>query len=267
MPRSSEDRTRGIRRCTFGGLITAVVLRAVNYRAFSKGRCGPSSNLLIVPSLKVPAIFPGREQQRRRGRIARQIECPGNTLAEFAGDIFGYAGQMVHAVGPRQPGPIGTALGQSRWVDVNGDAESKWCPAEGEAVVGMLAALASAGVQDPDVFIITPFKVIEQEMRRRLDRETGLLRSLGVKADEWPRDRVGTIHTFQGREADTVILLLGAPKASQHRARQWAASPPNIINVAVSRAKQNLYVVGSATAWSAAGTSLQVLQRALAQSV
>ena len=39
-----------------------------------------------------------------------------------------------------------------------------------------------------------------------------------------------------------------------------------IINVAVSRAKQNLYVVGSATAWAGAGTSLQVLHRQLAQS-
>lgn len=69
-----------------------------------------------------------------------------------------------------------------------------------------------------------------------------------------------TIHTFEGREADTVILLMGAPKASQHRARQWAASPPNILNVAVSRAKQNLYVVGSATAWAGAGTSLHVCE-------
>ena len=59
-------------------------------------------------------------------------------------------------------------------------------------------------------------------MRRRLDSETDLLQALGVKWNEWSRDRVGTIHTFQGREADTVILLLGAPKASQQRARQWA---------------------------------------------
>lgn len=57
------------------------------------------------------------------------------------------------------------------------------------------------------------------------------------------------------REAHTVILLPGVPKAS----------PPNIINVAVSRAKQNLYVVGSAAAWAGAGTSLQVLQRQLVQ--
>ncbi|WP_161130192.1 AAA domain-containing protein [Dickeya fangzhongdai] len=177
-----------------------------------------------------------------------------------------YAGQMVHAVGPKRPGSIGSALGRSRWIDVNGDAEAKWCPDEGDAVVRMLKELAASGITNPDVFIITPFKIVEQNMRRRLDSETDLLRAFGVKLDEWSRDRVGTIHTFQGREADTVILLLGAPKASQQRARQWAASPPNIINVAVSRAKQNLYVVGSAAAWAGAGTSLQVLQRQLAQS-
>lgn len=177
-----------------------------------------------------------------------------------------YAGQMVHAVGPKKPGYIGSALGRSHWVDINGDAETKWCPDEGEAVVRMLKELAASGITNPDVFIITPFKIVEQNMRRRLDSETDLLRAFGVKLDEWCRDRVGTIHTFQGREADTVILLLGAPKASQQRARQWAASPPNIINVAVSRAKQNLYVVGSAAAWAGAGTSLQVLHRQLAQS-
>lgn len=179
-------------------------------------------------------------------------------------NTIAYAGQMVHAVGPKRPGSIGSVLGPSRWIDVNGNGETKWCPEEGEVVLRMLKELAAAGVANPDLFIITPFKVVEQEMRRRVERETGLLRAFGVKADEWSRDRIGTIHTFQGREADTVVLLLGAPKAAQHRARQWAASPPNIINVAVSRAKQNLYVVGSAAAWGGAGSSLQVLQSHLA---
>ncbi len=181
-------------------------------------------------------------------------------------NTIAYAGQMVHAVGPKRPGPIGSTLGPSRWIDVNGDAETKWCPEEGEAVVRMLVELAASGVNNPDVFVITPFKIVEQEMRRRICKEIDLLRALGEKADEWSRDRIGTIHTFQGREADTVILLLGAPKANQQRSRQWAASPPNIVNVAVSRAKQNLYVVGSAVAWAGVGTSLQVLQRQLAQS-
>ncbi|MEY0729147.1 DEAD/DEAH box helicase [Providencia rettgeri] len=179
-------------------------------------------------------------------------------------NAIAYSGQMVHAVRPKKPGSIGSTLGQSCWFDVNGDAETKWCADEGDMVVQMLKKLAASGITNPDVFIITPFKIVEQQMRRRLNSETSLLKALGVKLDEWSRDRVGTIHTFQGREANTVILLLGAPKASQQRARQWAASPPNIINVAVSRAKQNLYVVGSAVAWAGAGTSLQVLQRQLA---
>jgi superfamily I DNA and/or RNA helicase len=128
----------------------------------------------------------------------------------------------------------------------------------------MLIQLAASGVSNPDLFIITPFKIIETEMRRRLEREADLLRELGVQKDQWGRERVGTIHTFQGREADTVILLLGAPNATQHGARRWAANPPNIVNVAVTRAKQNLYVIGSANAWAGVGASLQVLQRHLA---
>lgn len=183
-----------------------------------------------------------------------------------ASNSIAYAGQMVHVVRPKCPEPIGSALGPARWIDVNGDAKTKWCSDEGDAVVQMLIELAGSDVTNLDVFIITPFKIVEQEMRRRLDRETDMMLAFGVKLDEWRRDRVGTIHTFQGREADTVILLLCAPKASQHRARQWAASPPNIINAVVSRAKQTLYVVGSAVAWAGAGTNLQVLQRQLSQS-
>jgi hypothetical protein len=48
-------------------------------------------------------------------------------------------------------------------------------------------------------------------------------------------------------------LVLGAPKASQSGARSWAAGTPNILNVAVSRAKQDLYVIGSHGAWSGVG--------------
>ena len=62
-----------------------------------------------------------------------------------------YAGQMVHAVGPKKPGSIGSALGRSHWVDINGDAETKWCPDEGEAVVRMLKELAASGITNPDV--------------------------------------------------------------------------------------------------------------------
>lgn len=164
-----------------------------------------------------------------------------------------YDGQMVHAAGDPAPGPVARALGASRWLNVDDVAESKWCPAEGEAVVQLLAKLADAGVREPDVYVITPFRIVAQELRRRIEAEPGLLRRLSSDPDDWLRNRVGTIHTFQGKEAEAVIAVLGAPMASQQGARRWAASTPNIFNVMVSRAKQALYVVGSHAAWSTVG--------------
>ena len=163
-----------------------------------------------------------------------------------------YDGQMVHAAGPRDAGPIGATLGPSTWFSIDGEADSKWCPAEGELVLKILDRIADAGVTQPDLFIITPFRIVAQEMLRLLESESALLDQLRVDM-KWISDRVGTIHTVQGREANSVILVLGAPTATQHLARSWAASTPNILNVAVSRAKQNLYVVGSYGAWSAVG--------------
>lgn len=164
-----------------------------------------------------------------------------------------YDGQMVHAAGLRKAETIGAALGPSVWFDIDGDADSKWCPAEGEFVLGLLKKIASTGITEPDLFIITPFRIVAQELRRRLEREAATFVSLNVDIREWAADRIGTIHTVQGREADSVILVLGAPRVSQNAARSWAAGTPNILNVAVSRAKQNLYVVGSYGAWSGVG--------------
>jgi superfamily I DNA and/or RNA helicase len=164
-----------------------------------------------------------------------------------------YNGQMVQAVGPRRPGVVGDILGEIRWIDCDGEAQTKWCAEEGEAVVALLRQLGQSGVAAPDIFVITPFKIVEVEMRRRLTRENEMFRVFGTDAEKWARDRVGTIHTFQGREAETVIMLLGAPNAKQGGARAWAGREPNILNVAVSRAKQNFYVVGSFGAWSGVG--------------
>ncbi len=176
-------------------------------------------------------------------------------------NAIAYDNQMVHAAGSRMPGRVGELLGPSTWFDIDGDAISKWCAAEGEHVVGLLRTLADDGIVRPDLFIVTPFRIVAQEMRRRLEREAGLLSVLGLEGRDWLRDRVGTVHTVQGREAETVLLVLGAPAAAQGGARAWAAGTPNVLNVAVSRAKQNLYVVGSYGAWRGVGHASELSHR------
>ncbi len=164
-----------------------------------------------------------------------------------------YDGQMVPAAGKVAPGAIALTLGQSAWLNVDGTANTKWCAAEGEIVVQLLKQLAREGVKQPDVYVITPFRIVAQELRCRLGTEHELFQHFEVDPQQWLKDRVGTIHTFQGKEAEAVIAVLGAPMASQQGARRWACATPNIINVMVSRAKQSLYVVGSRAAWSSVG--------------
>ncbi|WP_413801232.1 AAA domain-containing protein [Streptomyces iranensis] len=56
-------------------------------------------------------------------------------------------------------------------------------------------------------------------------------------------------HTTQGKEADIVILVLGTG-AGQVGSRNWAAQKPNLLNVAVTRARRRLIVIGDFDAWS-----------------
>ena len=60
------------------------------------------------------------------------------------------------------------------------------------------------------------------------------------------RIRANTIHTMQGQEAKVVIFILGGASAG---ARAWASAKPNLLNVALTRAKEYIYIVGDKDAW------------------
>ena len=66
---------------------------------------------------------------------------------------------------------------------------------------------------------------------------------------DYENKRIGTVHTFQGKEADEVIFLLGCDRSDAAKgAVNWVNE--NIVNVAVTRAKYRLYVIGDAETWS-----------------
>jgi superfamily I DNA and/or RNA helicase len=53
---------------------------------------------------------------------------------------------------------------------------------------------------------------------------------------EWLKSHIGTVHTFQGKEAKGVILCLGLDETTKGAAN-WASQKPNLLNIAITRAK------------------------------
>ena len=166
-------------------------------------------------------------------------------------NTIAYSGLMVSAK-LSKPSAIRDVLGPSAWIHVEGNGEDKWCREEGDEVLRMLHQLKQMGVK-PDLYVITPFVIVADRLRQTI-RESDVLRGW-VSDDEWHwiNERIGTVHTAQGREAEAVILVLGAPHPTQTGARGWAGGRPNLLNVAVTRAKETIYVVGNRRLWREAG--------------
>ncbi len=110
-------------------------------------------------------------------------------------------------------------------------------PAEGEAARKLLLNLRDRyGLGPKDIFLVSPFRDGANKLWR-------MARDLGLD-----QEKTGTVHTTQGKEADVVVLVLGGnPK--KPGAKDWAAKKPNLLNVAVSRAKKRLYVIGDIEEW------------------
>jgi hypothetical protein len=75
-----------------------------------------------------------------------------------------YAGKMVQAKEPKTSKVL-EVLGPSRWLHVTGAGSGKWCAAEADAVVDLLRRLVDQGIEEPDIFFITPFRIVAQNMR------------------------------------------------------------------------------------------------------
>lgn len=141
-------------------------------------------------------------------------------------------------------------LPESSWFDIEGDCTSKhWVPQQGLVACDIYSQLAInfADPKELDVFFITPFKAVKERFAKKIMEQAKIMGYSRESANTLSR-RVGTVHTFQGKEADIVIFLLGCDQDSRGAAR-WAGERPNLLNVAVTRARHRLYVVGSLALW------------------
>lgn len=104
--------------------------------------------------------------------------------------------------------------------------------AEIEAVVAEVRALSGA----TGIGVITPFRGQADAL------EAALLAAFPVAEIEAMGLRVGTVHAFQGAEADVVVASLGLSDADPPARHRFVADP-NLFNVLVTRARHRLVVV------------------------
>lgn len=192
--------------------------------------------------------------------VHRRCDRPMFDLA----NRIAYADRMVFAT-PPGASPIRDLLGETAWIDVDAPSSDKWVREEGLLVTRVIAALCARLAVPPDVYVISPFRMPTMQLQSLLLRTSGVLPGRSPEdRREWIEKRVGTVHTFQGKEAEAVILMLGAGRGAKPGARSWAAGTPNLLNVAATRAKRGLYIVGNRQEWQASGPAFEEAARRLA---
>ncbi|WP_436521014.1 DEAD/DEAH box helicase [Actinoplanes sp. HUAS TT8] len=111
--------------------------------------------------------------------------------------------------------------------------------AEVAAALAAIAELAGSGVRG--IGVISPFRAQAEAL------EAALLRELTADRIEELRLRVGTVHAFQGSEADAVVVSLALLDGDSPSRRRFVTDP-QLFNVMVTRARRRLVVVTSLTA-------------------
>ena len=150
-------------------------------------------------------------------------------------NMISYDGFMVQ--GMEKYGKIG-------WFDIGGTAKNKYVEEQGEFLLHKLKEMIDRNPKISDkkekdmVYVITPFNNVAYQLSRKL-RKIGFTRY----DKQGKPTNIGTVHTFQGKEAPIVFFVLGADRQSSGAAR-WAVTEANIMNVAATRAKEEFYIIG-----------------------
>ena len=148
---------------------------------------------------------------------------------------------------------IGSSTGKDRYIQI-----------QGQIAFELIQKLRARNTKFKDIFIITPFTTVAYGFKKYMESISDDIVNWTDKDNKsgWLKDNIGTVHTFQGKEAKVVIYMLGCQSdGSANGAIKWVNA--NNVNVAFTRAKEYVYVIGDATKWAELNKNLAFAQRYL----
>lgn len=143
---------------------------------------------------------------------------------------------------------------KSQWINLTGQEKGNrnhFVELQAKKVCELLE-IAFEKNPEPSIYIITPFTTVVTGIKNYITNYCNKYRAnTKIKINyllDSEHKKIGTVHTFQGKEADEVIFLLGCDRSSTSAgAIKWVNK--NIVNVAATRAKYRLYIIGDEEAW------------------
>ena len=156
-------------------------------------------------------------------------------IAEFANNQF-YAGQLT--VLTERKTSLVSPHGAIRWIDVRGVPSRRggtWINPEELACVEAEVARLQAQFPTAEVGVISPANGQAEQLRQRYSSSQQV--------------KVGTVHKFQGEERDIIVLSPVLGDDMPAGSRWWFSGQRNLWNVAITRARSQLIVVGDRAAW------------------
>jgi hypothetical protein len=182
-------------------------------------------------------------------------------IADFPGKAF-YGGQALHTGDTMSNRPWGWREDEPRmtWRDVRGryNAREGGNRAEVDEMLRELHAFVDWAKTNPppgggawEVALLSPYRVQERALRRAVQKLAGgAARSRRINLGPHCVADICTVDRFQGQEADMVLLSFG----NTHGTHFLRA--PNRLNVALTRARHRLVIVGHRAGLQKAGGAL-----------
>lgn len=148
------------------------------------------------------------------------------SIAQFSNDYV-YDGRMVVIKEDKSKSYLENNL---CFVDIRGVKSNKHVNTSEVNAISKLVEQLLNFYKAEDIAVIAPYKNQVNALKRKIENSSV---------------QVGTVHSFQGKDKEVVIVSLTIDSEGDRAAKRFIGEKPNMLNVAFTRAKEQVLIVGN----------------------